>query len=200
MLEAKLKYLLKALWKYKFLYRIGFTFCICTTLCLKTKQAKNNSFTEASEACQAQLYSGGLLTSRELASSGTSFVFENKGRKSFYKVKNPFVHKIITSYFICFVSLDFCILSLVKVKHTPGKNKSLLLCSTVHSTVKPAVSYDQNTGQHTNTFSVCRNSECVLGRWMPFQAHLLRSYSLTSTGLSHTPSSLLSVVIILSLQ
>lgn len=67
-------------------------------------------------------------TSRELASSGTSFLFENKEPKFLYKIKNPFVHKIITFYFICFVNLDFCSLDLVKVKHTHGKNKSILLC------------------------------------------------------------------------
>jgi hypothetical protein len=66
---------------------------------------------------------------RFLASSGNGFVFENKVYKSFYKVNNPFVHNIVTSCFICFVSLGFCTLGLVKAKHTQGKSKSTLLSS-----------------------------------------------------------------------
>lgn len=69
-----------------------------------------------------------LPTSVELASLGSSSIFEQKARKSFYKVKDHFVNKIISSYFIYFVSLCFCMLGLVKAKHTHGKNKSTLLC------------------------------------------------------------------------
>lgn len=82
---------------------------------------------------------GGPLISRDLANLGTSVVFKNKECKSFYKVRGPFVHKIITSYFICSVGLDFCILDLVKTKHTYDKKQSTYT-ALFHSTFKPAVS------------------------------------------------------------
>lgn len=105
---------------------IGFKFWICRTL--KTKQEKSESHWRVRIVSGIAALRGNPNTSRELASSGTSFLFENKEPKFLYKVKNPFVHKIITFYFICFVNLDFCSLDLVKVKHTRGKNKSILLC------------------------------------------------------------------------
>lgn len=52
------------------------------------------------------------------------FVFENEEVEFFYKVKNSFVHKIITPYFFCFVSLDFCILGLVKASTPMVKTKA----------------------------------------------------------------------------